>query len=108
VLGQIFKLRKLRRQSGLGKVTQDVSTVPEQYYSREDGSLTPFPVSLAVQVCLCLQICCVGKVGLRKHTSSMSESGASGNWGLIETVRYSFHGRKNVVLGISINMICNS
>jgi len=49
VLGQIFKLKSLRRQSSLGEVLQNISPVPEQYYSRENGTLTPFPVSLAVQ-----------------------------------------------------------
>ncbi|KAH9961421.1 heme peroxidase [Lactifluus volemus] len=50
ILGQIFKLKNLSRQSGLGEITQNISTVPGQYYSRVDGILTPFPVSLVVQL----------------------------------------------------------
>ena len=107
MLGQIFKLKNLRRQSGPGEITQNISTVPEHYYSRVNGTLTPFPVSLVVQVCLCLQIGCACKVGLQQRISSMSESGVSDDRELIETVQYLFHVRKNVTLEIYINLICN-
>ncbi|KAH9175686.1 heme peroxidase [Lactarius sanguifluus] len=53
ILGQIFKLKNLRRQpthSGrLTRFTEKIHNVPEQSYCDMNGRLTPFPGSLIVQ-----------------------------------------------------------
>ena len=54
ILGQIFKLKNLRRQptqSGrLARFTEEIHSVPEQSYRDMNGRLTPFPMSLIIQV----------------------------------------------------------
>jgi hypothetical protein len=54
ILGKIFELKNLRRQpSQSGKLTsftEEIHSVPEQSYRDMNGRLTPFPVSLIVQV----------------------------------------------------------
>ncbi|KAI0265719.1 heme peroxidase [Gloeopeniophorella convolvens] len=53
ILGPIFKLSNLRRQSTqsgqLTRFTETVRGAPQQFYVDLNGKLTPFPVSLIVQ-----------------------------------------------------------
>lgn len=53
MLGQIFKLKNLRRYPAsygqLRVFTERIDTVPQRFYGDLNGTLTPFPVSLLVQ-----------------------------------------------------------
>ncbi|KAI0290112.1 heme peroxidase [Multifurca ochricompacta] len=55
ILAQIFKLKHLRRQSTqsgrLTRLEEKTQDVPGRFYCDLNGRVTPFPVSLVVQVC---------------------------------------------------------
>jgi hypothetical protein len=75
VLEQIFNLKNLRRYSPksgqMAQCTQKIHHVPEKFYTGLNGRITPFPVSLLVQVRFVLVF--VIRVCLLQHTSSIRE-----------------------------------
>ena len=67
-------LRRYPPQSGpMARCTEMVHTVPEKFYTDLNGRITPFPVSLLVQVSCILNFLLPGRPNAASNPSSMSE-----------------------------------